>query len=35
MLRSVELDGQPSAGLVACHFAEGVAAGQFAVLEGL
>ncbi len=35
MLRLIERDGQPSGGLVACHFAEGVAAGAFTVLEGL
>jgi oligopeptide transport system ATP-binding protein len=34
-LRTIELDGRPSRGQVACHFAEGVAAGDFKVLEGL
>jgi len=34
-LRAIQLDGRQSAGLVACHLAEGVAAGSFKVLEGV
>jgi oligopeptide/dipeptide ABC transporter ATP-binding protein len=35
VLRTIEVDGHPSNGQVACHFAEGVAAGDFKVLEAL